>query len=88
MAIRDHYYEPLIFDATGSKYKQRIAENLFDGENNNDFLSSIAISEEFKFSYANAGILLAIDARYYIGRLKYILLIYIVILISRVRLRQ
>ena len=56
LAIRDHYYEPLTFDATGSKYRERIAENLFDGEKDYDFLRSIAISEEFKSSYANGGI--------------------------------
>jgi hypothetical protein len=34
LPIRDHYHEPLTFNAIGSKYRVRVAKLLFDGEKN------------------------------------------------------
>ena len=56
LPIQDHYYEPLTFDATGSKYRDRVAQQLFNGRKNFDFLKSIACPEEFNREYANGAI--------------------------------
>nr|WP_277816539.1 class I SAM-dependent methyltransferase [Mariprofundus sp. KV] len=56
LPIRDHYYEPLTFDAAGSKYRGRIAQRLFNGEKDYDFFRSIARPEEFKLNYTEGGI--------------------------------
>ena len=53
LPIRDHYYEPLTFDAIGSKYRERVAQLLFKGRKNFDFLQSIARPDEFKREYTD-----------------------------------
>ena len=56
LPIRDHYYEPLTFNAIGSKYRDGVSQLLFNGERDYDFLRSIARPDEFKQSYINGGI--------------------------------
>lgn len=56
LPIRNHYYEPLTFNAIGSKYRDRVAQLLFNGRKNFDFLKSIACPEEFKAEYTNGAI--------------------------------
>lgn len=53
LPIRDHYYEPLTFNAIGSKYRERVAQLLFNGVKNFDFLQTIARPDEFKREYAD-----------------------------------
>lgn len=53
LPVLDHYYEPLTFNAIGSKYRERVAQFLFNGHKNFDFLQSIARPEEFKREYSN-----------------------------------
>lgn len=53
LPIRNHYYEPLTFDAIGSKYRERVAQLLFNGNKDFDFLRSIARSEEFRREYTD-----------------------------------
>jgi hypothetical protein len=53
LPIRDHYYEPLTFNAIGSKYRERVSKLLFDGRRNFDFLKTIARSDEFISEYSD-----------------------------------
>lgn len=50
--IRNHYYEPLTFDAKGSKYKARVAKFIFNETRDFHFLQSIARPEEFEREYS------------------------------------
>lgn len=52
LPIRDHYYEPLTFNAIGSKFRDRIALLLFKNQKDFTFLRSIARPDEFKYEYA------------------------------------
>lgn len=56
LPIRDHYYEPLTFNAIGYKYRDRVAQLLFNREKNYDFLRSIARHDEFRQEYT-AGVI-------------------------------
>ena len=56
LPIQDHYYEPLTFDAIGSKYRDRVAQLLFKGRKDFGFLESIACPEEFNAEYASGAI--------------------------------
>lgn len=53
LPIIDHYYEPLTFNAIGSKYRVRVSQLLFNECKNFDFLQSIACPEEFNSEYAD-----------------------------------
>ena len=63
LPIRDHYYEPLTFKATGSIYRARVAKLLFDEQRDHTFLESIARPEEFKREY-ESGVLLESGFRF------------------------
>jgi hypothetical protein len=63
LPIRNHYYEPLTFDAIGSKYRPRVAQLLFDGLRNFEFFKSIARPQEFKQEYDN-GVIKEIGFRF------------------------
>lgn len=56
LPIRDHYYEPLTFDAQGYKYRDRIAQILFDGQRDFSWLQQIARPAEFNLAM-NDGLL-------------------------------
>ena len=52
MPISDHYYEPLTFNAIGSKFRNRIAGLLFKNQKDFTFLRSIARADEFSYEFA------------------------------------
>lgn len=56
LPILNHYYEPLTFDAIGSKYRSGVAKLVFDETRNFDFLRSIARPDEFKSEYIDGEI--------------------------------
>lgn len=48
LPIRDHYYEPLTFNAQGYKYRDKVAQILFNKQRNFSWLEQIYKPQEFK----------------------------------------
>lgn len=48
LPVRNHYYEPLTFDAQGGKYRDRVAQKLFNGQRDYSWLEEIARPDEFE----------------------------------------
>ena len=51
LPVRDHYYEPLTFEAIGGKYRERVASLLFNSQKDFNFLNVIARPSEFLADY-------------------------------------
>lgn len=56
LPITDHYYQPLTFSAKGFRYNENIANILFDGNRNFDYLNGISLPEEFVREYERGGL--------------------------------